>query len=218
MKKQSQKQRKVIDLRKAPRIYVSASQLRAGMRLCIENIEHLLSATLAVSKSDANASHALGLYTFAVEEFGKLYVMKNARKYQGKGYALPQFLFGSRFSNSIGSHDLKFVIALRNLPKQCTRMSMHYKMRSALAMKVKVLDPDNPRAYTQELPIGFNVIAKRKLPVYLNARLSCFYVDWDENTKKWKVQYFADATNLEKAVAKFKEVLKSYTPQTTWPV
>ena len=69
-------------------------QLREGYERAIENVENLLYSANVLLKSERSLQYALGLYMYAIEEYGKAeilrtYILKNKSR-----YSIPEWIFG----------------------------------------------------------------------------------------------------------------------------
>ncbi len=67
---------------------------------------------------ETNPQISAGLYTYAVEEYGKLLVLKNSKPDCGQVWIDEEKLFKGR-----RTHDYKFREAIKNLPMECTSLS-----------------------------------------------------------------------------------------------
>lgn len=83
--------------------------------IIIRKIPKLLDCSENLLHNGADESVCAGLYTYAIEEYGKLLLLKQYSPVNGK----VQIEYRYHFRN----HEPKFEIAIRNLPKECTTLS-----------------------------------------------------------------------------------------------
>jgi AbiV family abortive infection protein len=68
-------------------------QLKQGCKKCIENVQNLLDSAKLLLGNENSHQYALGLYVYAIEEYGKATILKN---YLNKNiYSIPKWVFGS---------------------------------------------------------------------------------------------------------------------------
>jgi AbiV family abortive infection protein len=51
-------------------------QLREGYEKCLENVQNLLDSAILLLKNDDSQQFALGLYMYAIEEYGKAEIFR----------------------------------------------------------------------------------------------------------------------------------------------
>ena len=81
------------------------------MQETLNDIFALIDSVEKLLKNGGNPVIAAGLYMYAVEEYGKLLLLKNYSPSNGR--------VRIRYRNEFRNHKAKFDMAIRNLPKEC---------------------------------------------------------------------------------------------------
>lgn len=84
------------------------------MQATLQGIIKLLESVERLLNNGGNEAICAGLYTFAVEEYGKLLLLGNYSPSSGKVQV--------RYKDEFRNHTEKFRIAIEHLPKECTRL------------------------------------------------------------------------------------------------
>ena len=82
----------------------------------LQGILRLLESAEKLLNSEGNVAICLGLYTFAVEEYGKVLLLKKYTSSNGK--------VKIQYKNGFRNHDTKFILAIKNLPSECITVGM----------------------------------------------------------------------------------------------
>jgi len=184
---------------------MSKSSLKMGNYICINNCERLLDTTLLILNNSVNLNHALGLYTFAVEEFGKAILLKDCLKDTEDKQYVPKIIFGGP-----GTHKQKFNRALKNLPDECKKIMVGIKLAFPSGKDFEL----ELGLQGEKLHIPKNISGTFLTDVLtkMDVRMRCFYVDWDMTSNdwiKWRTNLQTDHDTLEKAVKVFKQIIPS---------
>lgn len=163
---------------------ISENELRIGITLCIENVKRLTDAALALLNPYGNNQISLGLYTLAIEEFGKSLILKTCL--ENSNYDIPIDIFKGR-----DAHRKKYEKAQKQLPQKCWECYAEY-------LDVKSSSDDYEKAKQKATHLDNSVVDIRLISATLmknitekiiaepNTRFVMFYVDWDNNLKSWK--------------------------------
>ncbi len=187
---------------------MSETSLKIGNKICIKTTERLLASSFTLLENSSNLDHALGLYTFALEEFGKAVLLKEIIDDETNPKQVPKEIFGS---GKRSAHNIKFKKAIEILPKDCISIWVGESITI-------------PSGKTTEQSLGkikgtVSVVAHTTgtflTTVLMNfaVRMRCFYVDWDENSQywhKWKANLQTDRDSLKNAINKFKKIIPKY--------
>ncbi len=179
--------------------------LKMGNYICIKNCEGLLDSALLLLKNSTNFNHALGLYTFAIEEFGKAILLKDCWNDANDKQYVPKIIFGGR-----GTHPQKFERALENLPDECKKIMVGIKLAFPSGKDFE-LDL-GLQGETLSIPKDTSGTFLTDVLTKMDVRMRCFYVDWDETSNdwtKWRTNLQTDPEVLEKAIKTFKQILPS---------
>jgi hypothetical protein len=104
---------------------LTEKQLREICKKCIENSSGLLEAAVQLHSNDDTLQYALGLYMYAIEEYGKAHLVKRCFTGTEKVYSIPAWIFGRQPGPESGktSHVEKLSEGFRNLPRVCLKLS-----------------------------------------------------------------------------------------------
>jgi len=176
---------------------------------CKKHVEELLG--VAVSIMDSHPRYALGLYTFAVEEYGKALWLEDIRASGSTNgrYTVP--------TNIRSDHHRKFKYALDALPHECTEIKVR-----ASSVALRLGTNATPISQTCKTVRGmvsippyttdfFFDIVERVSDANFDARMSCFYLDWDQHRRQWRAFFSPDKESLAAAMQKFREYLHGTT-------
>jgi len=178
---------------------MTKTQVEEGVKRC--QFYALLLAEKALKNIDGYEIDpmALGLFSFAIEEFGKALLLEEFLEKDYEEYQIPTYLFGGE-----KAHSKKFNKALSQLPKEVKSFSK------------TVIDEEytdcfgNPLSYDEACigDIDFHFGANYS-PVDLDLRMNCFYVDWDDEKKQWKDFPPIQPNTLRFPISSFIETIKN---------
>jgi hypothetical protein len=121
-----------------------------------------------------------GLYTYAVEEYGKLLLLKKCDPSSGK--------VNIRYKNGFIDHGEKFREAINQLPHKCTNLRM------------SVFDP---RIFDPQIFDTKSVIAD------LDARVAIFYTDFTDSLSQIKSVPPIDKDKLQTAIDELRAIIST---------
>jgi hypothetical protein len=197
----------------------------------------LYSASLLLGNQNSQ-QYALGLYVYAIEEYGKAILLKRYITENKDKYQIPGWIFGAKFviehihedsilmnllsrlvgyPGRISSHYVKLLVGSDNLPPEC----------SLIPPGIRLWTP-SPSGKTVNLKSGSKIApikgttgtftdishtsyhAKRGTFLDLGLKESCFYMDWDEDDRTWKYDVATDPNKLKENIKYFEETLSSF--------
>lgn len=190
-------------MKKKDDIMMNKSQIHAGIIKALSNSLTLAGYSKDIIERGGNPSLSLGLYSFAIEEFGKASMLNDVASSNQKEYSVPSFLFTGK-----KSHDLKFKAAFSVLPKECTQ----YDEKTNFAKFDNFTQKEN---YAVHHKGGSKVIPKDKTEKFsildilidFKTRMNCFYLDWDEQNNNWKPPPKISPKLLIKSISEFETFL-----------
>jgi len=184
---------------------MSRISLMIGNFGSIKTAEKLLDSAELVLQNSTNLDHALGLYTFACEEFGKAIVLKESLDGGDGGiYKIPKYIFGF----GANSHKKKLKKAIKNLPQECIQLPIGETITIASGKKMKM--KLGIGGAVLETPANTTGVFLTDVSLVPKIRERCFYVDWDEtsdNWHKWRLNLKTDKKSLQKAIDLFRKEL-----------
>jgi hypothetical protein len=188
---------------------LSGSQLMQGIDYCFNKVSRLLnSIELLLSSQDKfwESSHALGLYTFAIEEFGKGLLLKDRYQQGSHEIQIPSWIFAKELKDypRIKPHDVKITRGFKELPDASKRI-----------MVGVVLDKPSPATKTLKFRDGGAMSIKGIATglfmtdnhIDFEVRMKSFYVDWNKDRNEWEYELTTTKEYLENAVSCFKTEL-----------
>jgi AbiV family abortive infection protein len=191
---------------------MSRRALLIGNYICIVKAKQLADSALKLLSSDDANDHtnALGLYTLAIEEFGKAAILKDEcfRNDVDDDDPISQKIPKGIFSGK-DAHNRKFKEAVKRLPPECKDIMVGtYR---AFPSGIPTKDRLGRRGPYISIPKDVSGNFFGQYTASMDMRMSCFFVDWDETRKKWifnmKVE---NKEELQKALTTFKEKILDY--------
>lgn len=98
---------------------MSYSQIKSGVKKALSNSLTLAGYSKDIIERGGNSYLALGLFSFAIEEFGKVTMLSEIIESKQKEYSVPTVIFLGK-----NSHDLNFDKAMSILPKEYVNFEM----------------------------------------------------------------------------------------------
>ena len=182
---------------------ITKDELLEGIQLTKNNVILLAKQALFLLKKKENASTALGLYSFAIEEWGKYLILNDNLK--KSNYAIDAEIFGK----AQNPHKSKFQRGLEDLPTICKIFTKPIDIMKAaeeeksvyigkpISGKHVLYGLSKKRTF---LPREFSI---GNYSIDFNARKECFYVDWNEEIKEWKQPLPVSKKNLQIVIKNF---------------
>jgi AbiV family abortive infection protein len=182
--------------------------LLIGNYICVQKAKQLADSALKLLDDNDTNDHtnALGLYTLAIEEFGKAVILKEECFVDND--AVTQRVPKSLFTGN-KAHDRKFEEAMKRLPRECKniRVGTYFAFPSGKPTNVK-LGKKGPYI---RVPANKSGNFFGQYTTNMDMRMTCFYVDWDETKRKWVFNMKVESKEeLRKALKKFKEKIVDY--------
>ena len=179
-------------------------QLLEGINYCIDKTRELIDAAEILVKNKKTQTLALGLYTIAAEEYGKSLLLKKCKISDDK-YLVPRILFkGNK------AHGLKLKEAHNNLPTECRIFSAGVEI-DFIGADEYVEVAVGPKGEKINVA-GTGIFSAGSFPADLDARLACFYVDWNDEKKQWLHNLLVLGDDLNESIVKFKEHIQKKFP------
>lgn len=119
------------------------------MKETLQRILRLLESAEILLDNGGNGAICAGLYTYALEEYGKMLLLKQSSHVAGK--------VKIKYKNGFRHHPTKFRLAIKNLPNECTTL------RRAI-FDPKIFDS--------------NIFDTEQVIADLEARMAVFYTDF----------------------------------------
>jgi AbiV family abortive infection protein len=200
--------------------HLTENHLQETCSKCIANVNELLESSrlLLDSNKDETGYYALGLYLYAVEEYGKTQLLKGCFIGNKDQYPVATWIFGvpQRSPSGQTSHNEKLNEGFKNLPHVCKKLSKVLEIRynSSISSQTFVIRDKLGQGYIS-VPSGITgIFEDTNIPsreIEFDLKKDCFYVDWDDKNKKPKfILPVIDTGQLVYNIGRFKESIRRF--------
>jgi|GEM_PF-4738529 len=207
--------------------WLTDAEINSGLGVIKSKVSRYLKDAEILIKNGGEAPHALALYLYAVEEFGKMHLLKDcltSTPVNGR-FAVDKSIFGrgNNLSSRQQAHDRKVQRALQELPLECTlnMQSVIIKIGAPAPFTINSGASVAKFVGTVSAPAGITGILTDTdapaLPFTSRDRMAGSYVDWSDNDRRWisdefyyggsLIQPTMGPEELNQAIGKFKAVL-----------
>ena len=191
--------------KKMPKNYfLTERQIREGIKRSVNKTKLLLrDASLLINPKWLHAN-AIGLYTFAVEEYGKALKLRDylSATKSRKKFNVSTKIFGG---GGAKSHDSKIKRAFRELPDECQNFQIGIYLRKPSTFKGKI--KYKSLTISDSHLRGLHSISSL---ADFDIRKDCFYVGWDNGNNQWNYELMTTSDYLRKAIDSFKLHLRTF--------
>lgn len=195
-------------LRRKKRYRIGRLALFIGYHICIVKARQLVDSAFKLISVEHDLTHALGLYTSAIEEFGKALLMKECYTPDETPKRVPRNIFEGQ-----DAHKLKMKKALKNIPDICkqVRVGIYVPFPSGKPTTINL----EQLGVTIKIPANTEGNFFSKYIINSQVRKNCFYVDWDEEQRRWMFNIKVNKDDLMNAMEEFKKHIEKYEYVTT---
>lgn len=200
--------------------HFSEKELELGYKRCIENVRGLLTAAKILNDNVVTQQSALGLYMYAVEEYGKAILLKNAITGNKNKYDIDGWILGignpssnSMTGNRVNAHDEKLRIGFDNLPGDCRIILRGVKITEPSPSTKTIIVKKGKHGIDNQVSIAGSTTGTfydttNFIPdYYVDLKTACFYMDWDQNNNSWKYDIATEAKDLKKNIKCLEDAL-----------
>lgn len=160
---------------------MSHSQIKSGIKKALSNSLTLVGYSKDILERGGDSALSLGLYSFAIEEYGKADLLNEIASAKQKEYSVPIVFFTGK-----KSHDLKFKKALSTLPKQCIEFEAGLAISTPNLTKTENFKVGSHGESASVSAGTTGTFSVSDILIDFETRMNCFYLDWDDQQKKWK--------------------------------
>lgn len=171
-----------------------------GLKLCLENVVRLTKLSKLVLENN-NTAFAFGLYTYAIEEYGKFIVMRDESKKSKNGYLVPNWIFGGNKNKRSLSHKSKLERAIQKIPSKCKTVSLGTYYRDYRTSEDQIIHFGSNASI--KIPANTSGVWEAIQSPDFDVRLRSFYLDWDDAVKEWVLPYTPHKKELIKSINAF---------------
>ena len=193
-------------------IKLTEAQLREGYKRCIEHVQNLLDSAKLLLEYEDSRQYALGLYMYAIEEYGKAEILKSYFTENKSEYLIPEWIFG-RGDFGSKAHNRKLSEGFKKLPPICRRLSRTIEITTYNSSDTTQTFANGSISVPLHLSGTFVDPSIPKRTVDFDLKTACFYIDWDNtnNTNgEWKFVLPVDKDQLTDNIERMKEAIISH--------
>ena len=186
---------------------LSDSQLMEGIDYCFDKVSRLLNSVESLLSSQDKfweSSHALGLYTFAIEEFGKGLLLKDRYQQGSHKIQIPSWIFAKHVPREIKPHDEKIKRAFKELSDASKRIMVGIVVDKPSPATKTIKFRDGGQMSMNGMTTGLFMTDNH---IDFEVRMKSFYVDWNKDSNEWEYELTTTKEHLENAVSCFKTEL-----------
>jgi len=166
---------------------ISEKNVLEGIVECLTTALQLANEAEIIVKSDMNKTHALGLYIFAIEEYGKALVLKQCLNNNSECYVTRDLFSGE------DAHKTKIDSAFCKLPELCKK----YKSE------------EHTTGESNSPGLSISLTSYVTGPTNLPLRMRCFYLNPDKRNHRWEPKPTVDTEWIKEALRLFKEHIQN---------
>ena len=148
------------------------------IEITLQRILKLLDSAQILLDNGGHLTICAGLYTYAVEEYGKIVLLRKSRKIDGHVRV--------KYKEGFRKHTTKFRLAVKNLPNDCK------------TLRIGVFDPN---IFDRKIFDTETVIADFK------SRMSVFYTNFSESGKDIETVSPVNEKLLRNAITKLRKIV-----------
>ena len=175
---------------------------------CIKNIKGLLTGVTLLLENETTGKYALGLYMYAVEEYGKMWLLKKYLENKNEGeLSPPSGIFDD------GSHNKKIDEGFKHLPDECKKLSFFREIKVNTSPNDKIIKLENGKTVlvlAGTTGIYENSPGPSKRYVQREFKTECFYIDSDPFQNKERENLYGEPTIMKSNVTLFIKSIEKY--------
>jgi hypothetical protein len=201
---------------------LSKQEIEEGIKHCNDKAKSFINDCEFLFQNKRNMNMVLGLYTFALEEYGKGLKLNDHLLKPKKTYNIQIFLFGK--GGGVKSHKEKINRALKELPPDCKHFYPAELIKSNTDTNTKTISvgPNGKSVSVIGMTTGiFEDTTSGNDVIYIEgnpesdfdtgftadflARMNCLYVDWNNNNRRWKYGVSVSEENMSYLISELKK-------------
>jgi len=183
---------------------IDEDKLFQGVSNSLSKALSLANDAESLLKNIESFNHALGLYGFAIEEYGKAISLLESKKLNTK-YEVSIGIF-----NGQSAHNRKFGIAVRDLPSICKDFRSFFEIKANTSSRTQTfhgMDGESVSYASGETGIKED-ITHEGFFMSRKTRERCFYEDWDNNIEDWVSPLPIKINRLRSAIKEFRNHIR----------
>jgi AbiV family abortive infection protein len=188
---------------KIPELNLTENKIMDICCRCYENVRGLLKSAKLLLGQDSQ-QYALGLYMYAVEEFGKAQLLKT----HAMSHIIPNWIFGRKPFLPTSPHEAKIAEGFKYLPEECQILPVGFRFvinnnkktqTYSLGRKLKVSVPPFTTGFISD--VTYDSVLE------FDFKTACFYIDWDDENRHPIFKIEVDVKRFDKNIRLFEKVL-----------
>ena len=182
---------------------INRDKLNSGIEKCLQNVEELLGIVQDNVGKYHNDSIFLGLYSYAIEEYGKALWLKESLNQKKESYEINPKIFGG-----YGSHEEKITRACGILARECYEANFGIRITNSISQPTVFKDKNHMISRPNGSTGTFEDVSSSPFKLDFEFRKDCFFIDWDRNSVDWKVRPSIVKPDINEIISKFREKIK----------
>lgn len=184
-------------------LIIKDDELVRGIKLCLSNTRDLLAASEKIVGEFEDDSISLGLYSYAIEEFGKALRFNDYRKRKKRSYTISKKIFEN--------HNYKINRAKDELPKECISSESGIRVLIASPVTRTVELGDNARVSVPAMSTAtVTDTTYGDVQIDFKFRKHVFFVSWNYNTESWQQKPRVVKDKMNEAISKFHAKIQEF--------
>jgi AbiV family abortive infection protein len=184
--------------------FLNSTELDSGIQLCVEKARRLANASKLLANNEEFLPHSLGLYLFALEEYGKSILLQQAKSSCGNLHLVPRKIFG--FDRK--AHKKKINEGMKNLPTKTITLEAPYELKQNPNDKTSTVRlKDDEITVSIVANMSGNFSSTGNLDILEDIRWRSFYVDWDNVQRYWKSELRPQKSELLKLISELENCI-----------
>jgi AbiV family abortive infection protein len=178
---------------------LNSNELDSGIELCVGKARRLICASKLLANHEEFLSYALGLYVFALEEYGKSRMLQKAKSSCSNLHLVHRKIFG--FGDG-KSHKKKINEAMKNLPSKTINLQADYELKQNPNDKTRTVSLKDDKIRVSIGPnMSGNFSSRGDVDILEDIRWRSFYLDWDDEQRYWKSELRSTKSELLKLIS-----------------
>lgn len=184
---------------------LNSNELDSGIELCVRKARRLIYASKLLANHEECLSYALGLYLFALEEYGKSRLLQKEKSSRGNLHLVPRKLFG--FGDR-KAHKKKINESMKNLPSRTINLRADYELKQNPSDKTRTIRlKDDKIKVSIGAGLSGNFSSASDVDILEDIRWRAFYLDWDNEQRYWKSELRPTKSELLKLMSELENCI-----------
>jgi AbiV family abortive infection protein len=185
-------------------ISANSNELDSGIELCVGKARRLVNASKLLANHKELLPNALGLYVFALEEYGKSRMLQQAKSSCGNLHLVSRKIFGG----DRNSHKKKINEGIKNLASKTINVEAHIELKQNPSDKTRTVSLKDDKIRVSIGPyMSGNFSSTGYVDILEDLRWRSFYLDWDKEQRNWKSELRPQKSELLKLISELENCI-----------